>query len=60
MAEASTTNTNVGLSNATFNIQSQNADGSWGFYGQPTAEETAYGLLALAADNHINTRDRMR
>ena len=27
---------------------SQNADGSWGFYGQPTAEETAYGLLALA------------
>jgi hypothetical protein len=29
--------------------QSQNADGSWGFYGQPTAEETAYGLLALAS-----------
>jgi halimadienyl-diphosphate synthase len=28
---------------------SQNADGSWGFYGQPTREETAYGLLALAA-----------
>jgi halimadienyl-diphosphate synthase len=27
---------------------SQNADGSWGFYGQATAEETAYGLLALA------------
>jgi hypothetical protein len=27
---------------------SQNADGSWGFYGQSTAEETAYGLLALA------------
>jgi hypothetical protein len=26
---------------------SQNADGSWGFYGQPTAEETAYGLLGL-------------
>jgi halimadienyl-diphosphate synthase len=40
--------------------QSQNADGSWGFYGQPTAEETAYGLLALAADNHIEGRDRMR
>jgi halimadienyl-diphosphate synthase len=40
--------------------QSQNADGSWGFYGQPTAEETAYGLLALAADNHIDTRDRVR
>ncbi len=28
--------------------QSQNADGSWGFYGLATAEETAYGLLALA------------
>jgi hypothetical protein len=27
----------------------QNADGSWGFYGTPTPEETAYGLLALAA-----------
>jgi halimadienyl-diphosphate synthase len=27
---------------------SQNADGSWGFYGDPTPEETAYGLLALA------------
>jgi hypothetical protein len=40
--------------------QSQNADGSWGFYGQPTAEETAYGLLALAADNHIDARDRIR
>ena len=25
----------------------QNADGSWGFYGRPTAEETAYGVLAL-------------
>jgi halimadienyl-diphosphate synthase len=29
--------------------QSQNADGSWGFYGVSTAEETAYGLLALAS-----------
>ena len=29
--------------------QTQNDDGSWGFYGQPTAEETAYGLLALSA-----------
>ncbi|MGH2367932.1 MAG: hypothetical protein ACRDI2_07025, partial [Chloroflexota bacterium] len=29
--------------------QTQNADGSWGFYGQPTVEETAYGLLALAS-----------
>jgi halimadienyl-diphosphate synthase len=28
--------------------QSQNHDGSWGFYGQPTVEETAYALLALA------------
>ncbi|HLZ08736.1 MAG TPA: prenyltransferase/squalene oxidase repeat-containing protein [Chloroflexota bacterium] len=27
----------------------QNRDGSWGFYGQPTAEETAYAVLALAA-----------
>jgi halimadienyl-diphosphate synthase len=26
---------------------SQNADGSWGFYGEATPEETAYGLLAL-------------
>jgi halimadienyl-diphosphate synthase len=26
----------------------QNADGSWGFYGRPTAEETAYVLQALA------------
>jgi halimadienyl-diphosphate synthase len=30
--------------------QSQNPDGSWGFYGQATAEETAYGLLALASN----------
>jgi hypothetical protein len=28
---------------------SQNADGSWGFYGEATLEETAYGLLALVA-----------
>jgi halimadienyl-diphosphate synthase len=27
--------------------QSQNPDGSWGFYGQATPEETAYGLLGL-------------
>jgi halimadienyl-diphosphate synthase len=38
--------------------QSQNADGSWGFYGQPTAEETAYGLLALAASPAFDERDR--
>jgi hypothetical protein len=38
--------------------QSQNADGSWGFYGQPTAEETAYGLLGLIANRAIDDRDR--
>ncbi|HEY0583474.1 MAG TPA: hypothetical protein VGE94_14915, partial [Chloroflexota bacterium] len=37
--------------------QSQNADGSWGFYGQATAEETAYGLLALAAIPDPSDRD---
>jgi halimadienyl-diphosphate synthase len=39
--------------------QSQNADGSWGFYGQPTAEETAYGLLALCAAD-FDEQDRTR
>jgi halimadienyl-diphosphate synthase len=29
--------------------QTQNRDGSWGFYGQATAEETAYAVLGLAA-----------
>jgi len=29
--------------------QTQNADGSWGFYGAPTPEESAYALLALAS-----------
>jgi halimadienyl-diphosphate synthase len=29
--------------------ETQNADGSWGFCGQPTPEETAYAVLALAA-----------
>ncbi|HLZ31518.1 MAG TPA: prenyltransferase/squalene oxidase repeat-containing protein [Chloroflexota bacterium] len=38
--------------------QSQNADGSWGFYGESTAEETAYGLLALAGQRDPNQRDR--
>ncbi len=38
---------------------SQNADGSWGFYGQPTAEETAYGLLALTA-GRFDERDYER
>lgn len=28
--------------------QTQNPDGSWGFYGQPTAEESAYCVLALS------------
>jgi len=37
----------------------QNADGSWGFYGQPTAEETAYGLLALTAGAY-DPRDAAR
>lgn len=32
--------------------QTQNSDGSWGFYGQSTAEETAYALLALAHGEH--------
>ena len=40
--------------------QSQNADGSWGFYGQSTAEETAYGLLALAGNRDMDERDRAR
>jgi hypothetical protein len=41
--------------------QTQNDDGSWGFYGQPTAEETAYGLLALTVGNReVSTADRRR
>jgi halimadienyl-diphosphate synthase len=40
--------------------QSQNADGSWGFYGQSTAEETAYGLLALEGNRELDERDRAR
>ena len=40
--------------------QSQNGDGLWGFYGQPTAEETAYGLLALASGRGFEERDRAR
>ena len=42
--------------------QTQNADGSWGFYGRPTAEETAYGVLGLAtgAANEVGERDRRR
>ncbi len=42
--------------------QTQNPDGSWGFYGVPTAEETAYAVLALAADtpDRVPERDRQR
>jgi len=41
--------------------QTQNPDGSWGFYGRPTAEETAYAVLALAAGAEGQTgRDRQR
>lgn len=29
--------------------QTQSADGSWGFFGQATREETAYAMLALAS-----------
>jgi halimadienyl-diphosphate synthase len=32
--------------------QTQNPDGSWGFYGRATAEETAYAVLALARSAH--------
>lgn len=28
-------------------VHTQNEDGSWGFYGTPTAEETAYAVLGL-------------
>jgi len=40
--------------------QSQNENGSWGFYAQPTAEETAYGLLALASNRQRSEADRVR
>jgi halimadienyl-diphosphate synthase len=39
---------------------SQNPDGSWGFYGQPTTEETAYGLLALTSGRVLEDEDRAR
>jgi halimadienyl-diphosphate synthase len=39
--------------------QTQNLDGTWGFYGQPTAEETAYAVLALASGpDALAGRDR--
>jgi halimadienyl-diphosphate synthase len=42
--------------------ESQNEDGSWGFYGESTCEETAYGLLALATAGSLehDERDRER
>lgn len=42
--------------------QTQNGDGSWGFYGEPTAEETAYGLLTMASSNgaRMSKEDRRR
>ncbi len=40
--------------------QTQNPDGSWGFFKRGTAEETAYALLALAASDPalITAQDR--
>jgi len=42
--------------------ETQNADGSWGFCGQPTPEETAYAVLALAARDpgDLDQADRRR
>jgi halimadienyl-diphosphate synthase len=42
--------------------QTQNHDGSWGFYGQATAEETAYAVLGLATmrPGPHSQRDRQR
>ncbi len=40
--------------------ESQNEDGSWGFYGEPTCEETAYCLLALATAGSAQYQDRDR
>jgi halimadienyl-diphosphate synthase len=38
----------------------QNPDGSWGFYGQPTTEETAYALLALMSGRVLDEMDEAR
>jgi len=39
----------------------QRGDGSWGFYDQPSLEETAYGLLALAGQpGELSAADRRR
>jgi halimadienyl-diphosphate synthase len=42
--------------------QTQNGDGSWGFYGRRTLEETAYAALALAAAplEQVSAEDRER
>lgn len=42
--------------------QTQTSDGKWGFYGEPTAEETAYAVLALSTESGDGTdsRDRQR
>jgi halimadienyl-diphosphate synthase len=42
--------------------QTQNQDGSWGFFGQATAEETAYAVLGLATlqGEQRSPRDRQR
>jgi halimadienyl-diphosphate synthase len=42
--------------------QTQNEDGSWGFYGLPTLEETAYGILALTrgCSHSLNQDDQLR
>jgi hypothetical protein len=40
--------------------QTQNGDGSWGFYGRPTAEETAYAVLGLARGGQPTLADGAR
>jgi len=40
-------------------LDTQRPDGSWGYYGHPTAEETAYCLQALSAyDRYVEPVDR--
>ena len=38
--------------------RTQNEDGSWGFYGEGTAEEPAYALLALSVSLRVEDRER--
>jgi halimadienyl-diphosphate synthase len=40
--------------------QTQNVDGSWGHYDRPTAEETAFAILALARGGDRKAGDRRR